>query len=285
MGYFKWAQMRGFKQGHIWSCPPQRGDNFIFWCHPPYQRTPSRDRLNAWYNSILLRCSKLGVLEEVGTLWSACFSGYGRRESSGRKDKLGEEPKNQSATADIGTVKDNFSPSPSYQEIFSAGASGSSSSSSNSRNSKADSTTAAGGEPEDAPVCPPVFEGDYWVTECLRVHRLMMGRSKGCDGQDRGVNQRKCRDLLKDLMSRQSSNPFSRPVDIVKLGIPDYPTVVTHPMDLGTVRDQLRLRYYKSILHFAEVRDSILFLFFSAVTTDFYFSLSFSFEAATPYIY
>ena len=87
VGYFKWAQMRGFRHGHIWSCPPQRGDNFIFWCHPPHQRTPSRDRLNAWYNSILLRSSKLGVLEEVGTLWSAYFSGYGRRESSCRKDR------------------------------------------------------------------------------------------------------------------------------------------------------------------------------------------------------
>ena len=61
-GYMKWVQMRGFKQCHIWSCPPQRGDNFIFWCHPPHQRTPSRDRLNAWYNAMLLRSSKLGQL-------------------------------------------------------------------------------------------------------------------------------------------------------------------------------------------------------------------------------
>ena len=254
MGYFKWVQMRGFKQGHIWSCPPQRGDNFIFWCHPPHQRTPSRDRLNAWYNSILLRCSKLGILEEVGTLWSACFSGYGRRESSGRKDKLIDDLKNTSSVAELGILKEAIPPSPRVSEASQTAFSGSSSSSSSSnRSGKVDSTTSAGGEPEDAPVCPPVFEGDYWVTECLRVHRLMMGRSKGCDGQDRGVNQRKCRDLLKDLMSRPSSTPFSRPVDIVKLGIPDYPTVVTQPMDLGTVRDQLRLRYYKSILHFAEV--------------------------------
>jgi hypothetical protein len=60
--------------------------------------------------------------------------------------------------------------------------------------------------------------GDFWVTECLRVHRLMMCRSKGCDGQDRSVNQRKCRDLLKDLMSRSISVPFCRPVDVIKLG-------------------------------------------------------------------
>ena len=111
VGYFKWVQMRGFKQGHIWSCPPQRGDNFIFWCHPPHQRTPSRDRLNAWYNSILLRSSKLGVLEEVGTLWSACFSGYGRRELSGRKDKVGEEQKSSEVAVSSET--------PSAEEVFS----------------------------------------------------------------------------------------------------------------------------------------------------------------------
>ena len=37
IAYLKWAQLRGFRQGHIWSCPPQRGDNFIFWCHPSHQ--------------------------------------------------------------------------------------------------------------------------------------------------------------------------------------------------------------------------------------------------------
>jgi E1A/CREB-binding protein len=47
VAYLKWVQARGFKQGHIWSCPPQRGDNFIFWNHPPHQKTPSRDRLNS----------------------------------------------------------------------------------------------------------------------------------------------------------------------------------------------------------------------------------------------
>ena len=261
VGYFKWAKMRGFKHGHIWSCPPQRGDNFIFWCHPPHQRTPSRDRLNAWYNSILLRSSKLGVLEEVGTLWSAYFSGYGRRESSCRKDRDKDKEDARAGTLSTATstvnnevfMDDQISVTSKCAietgPIVLPAPSGSSSSS--GRHCKADSTS-AGGEPEDAPVCPPVFEGDFWVTECLRVHRLVMGRSKGCDGQDRGVNQRKCRDLLKDLMSKPSSVPFSRPVDIVKLNIPDYPTIITHPMNLGTIRDLLRTRYYKSILHFAE---------------------------------
>jgi Bromodomain/Zinc finger, ZZ type len=251
VGYFKWAQMRGFKNGHIWSCPPQRGDNFIFWCHPAHQRTPSRDRLNAWYNSILLRSSKMGILEEVGTLWSAYFSGYGRRESSGRKDKDKEETKSALGGASCDDDAGSAVTADLCVQLPTPVPVAASSSSSSGRHGKLDGTT-AGGEPEDAPICPPVFEGDFWVTECMRVHRLVMGRSKGCDGQDRGVNQRKCRDLLKDLMSKPSSMPFCRPVDIVKLCIPDYPTVIPEPMDLGTIRDLLRTRYYRSILHFAE---------------------------------
>lgn len=251
VGYFKWAQMRGFKNGHIWSCPPQRGDNFIFWCHPAHQRTPSRDRLNAWYNSILLRSSKMGIMEEVGTLWSAYFSGYGRRESSGRKDRDKEETKTSLSAASCDDDAGSAVAADLCVQVLVPAPIAASSSSSSGRHGKLDGTT-AGGEPEDAPVCPPVFEGDFWVTECMRVHRLVMGRSKGCDGQDRGVNQRKCRDLLKDLMSKPSSMPFCRPVDVVKLCIPDYPTVIPHPMDLGTIRDLLRTRYYRSILHFAE---------------------------------
>eukprot|EP00605_Chrysophyceae_sp_TOSAG23-4_P000433 GSChrysophyteH1.ASY1.ANO1.490.1 assembled CDS len=73
IAYLKWAQLRGFKQGHIWSCPPQRGDNFIFWCHPTHQRTPSRDRLNNWYSTMLSRATHLGLVDEVQNLYETYF--------------------------------------------------------------------------------------------------------------------------------------------------------------------------------------------------------------------
>ena len=79
-----------------------------------------------------------------------------------------------------------------------------------------------------------------------------MSRSRGCDGQDRGTNQRQCRDLLKALMAKPMCGPFCKPVDPIALNIPDYPNIIPNPMDLGTVRDNLRLRVYKSILAFAE---------------------------------
>lgn len=49
MSYLAWARKRGFTTAHLWACPPQRGNNFIFWCHPQHQRTPSKDRLLTWY--------------------------------------------------------------------------------------------------------------------------------------------------------------------------------------------------------------------------------------------
>ncbi|CAM9864779.1 unnamed protein product [Choristocarpus tenellus] len=53
VSYLDWLRRRGFVAAHIWSCPPQRGNNFIFWCHPPHQKTPTRDRLANWYNAML----------------------------------------------------------------------------------------------------------------------------------------------------------------------------------------------------------------------------------------
>ena len=55
-----------------------------------------------------------------------------------------------------------------------------------------------------------------------------------------------CRGLLKQFLSMPSAEPFMTPVDHVALNIPDYPTVVTHPMDLGTINDKLSASQYQS---------------------------------------
>lgn len=89
-GYLIWAACRGFKSAHLWSCPPQRGDNFIFWVHPnyqvsrlllaalialtlPLQRNPSRDRLNAWYTTVFSRLKALGAVKSVDKFWGVYF--------------------------------------------------------------------------------------------------------------------------------------------------------------------------------------------------------------------
>jgi hypothetical protein len=128
------------------------------------------------------------------------------------------------------------------------------------------------GKDESVPVCPPVFEGDYWVNECLRVHRSVISRSRGDDGTERDVNKRKARDLLKHIMSMQNGSVFSKPVDAIALGIPEYLTVVQRPMDLGTVREKLRKDGYTNMLTLVEVRSSLLLSFSPSL-----FLLAFSF--------
>ena len=45
--------------------------------------------------------------------------------------------------------------------------------------------------------------------------------------------------LKSKIMSAASAVPFLAPVDPKKLGILDYFNVIKHPMDLGTVHEQL----------------------------------------------
>ena len=53
---------------------------------------------------------------------------------------------------------------------------------------------------------------------------------------------RACHRLVRYLMGAPEAQAFLAPVDPVRLGVPQYPAVVRHPMDLGAVR--LRLELY-----------------------------------------
>uniref|UniRef100_A0A1J3J2W5 Transcription factor GTE8 n=1 Tax=Noccaea caerulescens TaxID=107243 RepID=A0A1J3J2W5_NOCCA len=62
---------------------------------------------------------------------------------------------------------------------------------------------------------------------------------------------KQCDTLLKKLWSHPHSWVFQTPVDVVKLNIPDYPTIIKHPMDLGTVKKNLASGLYSSPHEFA----------------------------------
>jgi hypothetical protein len=59
--YLASARRRGFGSAHIWACPPQRGDGYIFHVHPPSQRVPSKERLREWYDDMLRGLTEEGV--------------------------------------------------------------------------------------------------------------------------------------------------------------------------------------------------------------------------------
>ncbi|GMJ09409.1 global transcription factor group E8 [Hibiscus trionum] len=69
------------------------------------------------------------------------------------------------------------------------------------------------------------------------------------------ILMKQCEGLLKRLMNHQYGWVFNKPVDIVKLNIPDYFNVIKHPMDLGTVKKKIASGAYASPLEFhADVR-------------------------------
>lgn len=62
---------------------------------------------------------------------------------------------------------------------------------------------------------------------------------------------KQCETLLKRVMAHQFAYPFKSPVDVVELKIPDYFTIIKHPMDLGTIKKKLTSGSYSSPLEFA----------------------------------
>ncbi|XP_040988843.1 LOW QUALITY PROTEIN: transcription factor GTE10-like [Juglans microcarpa x Juglans regia] len=61
----------------------------------------------------------------------------------------------------------------------------------------------------------------------------------------------KCKMLLHGVMLHKYAWIFNEPVDVVKSNIPDYFTVIKHPMDLGTVKRRIDSGEYSSALVFA----------------------------------
>ncbi|CAK8541141.1 unnamed protein product [Lathyrus sativus] len=60
-----------------------------------------------------------------------------------------------------------------------------------------------------------------------------------------------CDSLLTRLMSHQYGWVFNTPVDAVKLNLPDYFTIIKHPMDLGTIKSKIDKGAYSDPLEFA----------------------------------
>lgn len=60
-----------------------------------------------------------------------------------------------------------------------------------------------------------------------------------------------CSAILKTLMSHQAGWVFNSPVDPVSLNIPDYFSIITSPMDLGTAKSKLDKHAYSRADEFA----------------------------------
>jgi len=62
---------------------------------------------------------------------------------------------------------------------------------------------------------------------------------------------RKCDALMKNLAKKSQAVHFLRPVDWKKMGLVDYPKLIKHPMDIGTVSERLGKNHYARLEDFA----------------------------------
>ncbi|GKU94310.1 hypothetical protein SLEP1_g7825 [Rubroshorea leprosula] len=79
---------------------------------------------------------------------------------------------------------------------------------------------------------------------------MMDGLQEKRQKMDRAMTLQ-CSAVLKELMSDRWISIFSKPVDPVALNIPDYFSIITSPMDLGTVKCKLGNNTYLDIEDFA----------------------------------
>lgn len=210
VAYLATARKRGFEVAHIWSCPPSRGNCFVFWNHPASQRTPNPERLESWYHQALSRAVDCGVVTDVQSLYEANF-----------KSQVEED----------------------------------------------DATRQRG-----FPHCPPLLDGDFWIEEAVRLHSLNMARNLKTKVDEPGAASvlpvdaaamdrcpaMQVASLLRDcLIPHPAALPFRRPVNAAAMNLADYHTIITNPMDLGTVYSRCVLGEYGTLAELVEDVDLV----------------------------
>ncbi|KDO33592.1 hypothetical protein SPRG_19224 [Saprolegnia parasitica CBS 223.65] len=73
LGFLDDAKMRGYHTAHIWSCPPLKGDDYIFFCKPENQKIPKAARLRSWYSKLLQGAKKEGLVYNISNLYAEYY--------------------------------------------------------------------------------------------------------------------------------------------------------------------------------------------------------------------
>ena len=82
--YLRFVKKRGFHTAHIWSCPPSKGDDYIFYSHPQNQLTPKDEMLCKWYHNMLEKAEEEGVVMSTQLLYDVYFANKGKDAVAGQ---------------------------------------------------------------------------------------------------------------------------------------------------------------------------------------------------------
>ncbi|CAM9502458.1 unnamed protein product [Chrysoparadoxa australica] len=229
VAYLDWVRRRGFTKVHIWSCPPQRGNNFIFWCHPAHQRTPTRDRLVEWYRTMLRRAEELGIVESVENLHTTHFQEvtkvlhlHRQHQSESLLVRMLCYLCTRQTVVDF--VVRRLALAPKILDKLSLA----------------------------RPIVPPVFEGEYWTDEILRLNKLVERKNDSDFVAEHLSAVELCRSALAEVQTMPNASVFQTPVDPIAHRCPDYYDVIKKPMDLSTVASKLDAGKYSTAGAFVE---------------------------------
>ncbi|TDH72718.1 hypothetical protein CCR75_002517 [Bremia lactucae] len=73
LGFLEDCKNRGFHTCHIWSCPPLKGDDYIFFCKPENQKIPKSARLRQWYQKLLEQAKHDGLVANISNLYAEYY--------------------------------------------------------------------------------------------------------------------------------------------------------------------------------------------------------------------